>query len=1050
MNSKPTQRWNSLSPKQRKWAKWIAGLLLFYTVTGFFILPPIIRAVAAKQIAKQLDREVSIEKVKLNPFAFSVTIRGLLVKDKDGEPFISWDEVYVNLELVSLIGHPWVFKEVRTTRPFLRAQMNKDYSFNFSDLIAKFSTNAATSPATPAKPLALRIDRLHIAGAAASLTDLTPHTPFKRIIGPLDVTLENFRTDPENKNPYSFSGTTDAGEKFAWSGFFYLDPLRSHGDISLENVSLNKYAPLYQDLVRFQIRDGIVDIHSTYEFVMNATNRVASVTNTSFALHSFKLVDPGSETTLAELPEFSVTGASLDVFSRTATVESIAASGARLALQRDKNDAINVVEISRPSANATNAPGAILLLLRAVTNGVALLLNSTNAWAASVRDVDVHDCALSLQDAANARPVRLDLDQISLRAKNISNLAGTNLSAALSLRWNTNGAVKTEIEASLSPPSADIHLALDNLELRPLDPYLEPKVNVFIIGSKLGMDGHVRLRTTTNAELPEVTFTGDAWLNDFSTLDGVMAEELLKWSSVRISGIDANLSPPTLGIREISVRDAYARLIIETNHTINLLEALHVSDTNAPATAAAATETHGKKKPATTAAAAPPAIRPADSLPFKKLTVGSVVISNAQARFSDRSLTPNVNLTIEQINGTVSGLSLEELQHADVRLDAKVDNVGPVNITGTINPFAGNQTNEIKILVKNVDLTPASPYAGKFAGYRIARGKLDMALAYHLHGRTLKSENVITINQFTFGEKVNSPDATRLPVRLAVAILKDRDGKIVLDVPIEGSLDDPQFKLHKVILHTLGNMFTKLVTSPFAVLGSLFGGKGEEIRYQDFDPGSADLQTAGREKLEALIKGLYERPGLQLQIEGSIDPITDRGGLQKTILEKQLRTRKWLSLRKSDRSAITPDQITLAPEERSALVKKLYGDALSNGQITASATNSNHGTPMPSLYLPAEMERGATALMSNDSPPVGGRPEMPASAGLIPSDPFELALRNSTAVTDNDFQELAASRAKSVRAYLLQSGKVEADRLFLTDAAAGVKTNGSRVYLQLQ
>ncbi len=260
--------WNSLSPRKRKLALWIFGLLLFYTVTGFLILPPIVRSVAVKQISKQLDREVSIETVKINPFALSTTVRGLLIKDKDGEPFVSWDEVYVNFQLSSFFGKAWVFKEISTTKPFVRAQMNKDGTFNFSDLIAKFSTNAPrrAQTATPAKPLVL-----HVGPAAHRRRDggaggFHAARAVQAHVGPLDITLDNFRTDPDNKNPYAFTGTTDAGEQISWSGFFYLDPLRSQGELKLFNFTLNKYAPLYQDFVRFEIRDGSIALDAKYRF----------------------------------------------------------------------------------------------------------------------------------------------------------------------------------------------------------------------------------------------------------------------------------------------------------------------------------------------------------------------------------------------------------------------------------------------------------------------------------------------------------------------------------------------------------------------------------------------------------------------------------------------------------------------------------------------------------------------------------------------------------------------------------------------------------------
>jgi hypothetical protein len=156
----------------------------------------------------------------------------------------------------------------------------------------------------------------------------------------------------------------------------------------------------------------------------------------------------------------------------------------------------------------------------------------------------------------------------------------------------------------------------------------------------------------------------------------------------------------------------------------------------------------------------------------------------------------------------------------------------------------------------------------------------------------LKSANVITLDRFTFGDQVESPTATHLPVRLAVAILKDRDGKIVLDVPVEGSLDDPKFRIHKVVIRVIQNILEKVATSPFSLLGALFGGGGEELGYQDFAPGGADLTPADQAKLNSLAKGLYARPALGLEISGSVDEAADRAGLQRAALDQDIRTRE--------------------------------------------------------------------------------------------------------------------------------------------------------------
>ncbi len=774
-----------LTSRKRKVLLWVFGLVLLYAVVGFLVLPPIVRHVAVTQLSRQLDREVSIQQVKINPFVLSTTVRGLLIKDQDGEPFISWDEVYVNFQLASFFGHAWVFKEISTSKPFIRVQMNQDYTFNFSDLITKFATNApAPAKPAPARPVELHVGRLHIGGAAAALSDFTPREPFKRLVGPLDITLDNFRTDPGNKNPYAFTGTTDAGETISWSGYFSLAPVRSEGQLKLFNFKLNKYAPLYQDLVRFKIRDGAIALNLKYRLEFDATNHVMVVDDLAYALRDFKLGEPGSSNNLVEVPLFAVTGASVDLQRHAATIDSVWLEGAKAFLNRDTNAAVNAVELSKPAASATNAPGGILFLLRSVTNAVALLLNSTNEWTGTVRSVTATNCALHLEDAANPRPARLDLSEITLHAKNLSNLPGTNLEADFSLRWNTNAAIHIAAKVGFQPTTADLKLDLDRLDLTTLDAYLASKLDLFILDSRVNLHGIVRLRPQVN-DLPVVSFNGDASLENFHTVDGVRGEDLVKWDALRFNGIAANLNPPLVAVHEIVVDHAYARVIIETNHTINLLNVLNPGGGG---TAAASNETEVSEaaQPANTNApmrvsneetsAGEPPKGGTTNAPMQ-ISIGAIVITNTSIQFSDRSVEPNVNVALQDVNGSVSDLSTEQFAHAIVTLNAKVDGAGPVAITGTINPLNGAQTNDLKISVQDVDLTPTSPYAGRFAGYGIAEGKLNLDLNYELIGKKLASKNVITLDRFTFGEKVNSPQATHLPVRLAIAILKDRERK---------------------------------------------------------------------------------------------------------------------------------------------------------------------------------------------------------------------------------------------------------------------------------
>jgi hypothetical protein len=1053
--------WNSLSPRQRKLVFWIVGLLLFYTVFGFLILPPIIRSVAVKVLSKQIAREVSIQKIKINPFALSTTVDGLLIKEKDGSPFISWDEVYVNFQLSSFFGKAWVFKEISTTKPFVHVQMNRDYTFNFSDLLAKFSTNSAPSAPSPkvAKPFALHIERFQIRGATAALADYTTRTPFKRVVGPLDVTLDDFRTDPDNKNPYAFAGTTDAGERIAWSGYFSLSPLRSAGDVTLDNLTLNKYAALYQDLVRFEIRGGVMGLHADYQFEFSATNHAASVNDAAMSLRGFKLGVPGSTNNIMELPFFSVTGAAADLQTRQASVDKVLADGSMVDLVRSHDASINVVELSKPAATAANAPGGILLLLHSVTNAVALLLNSTNQWCATVRQVTSTNGSIYFEDDVNSRPAKVALTDITLTAKNISNLPGTNFDSQLSLHWNDHGTIKTETTASLTPPTFEVQFDLDQIDLGTLDPYLEPRLDLFILGSRLGLHGHMHLRTP-RGELPIVTFQGDASLDGFRTVDGVSGEDLLKWDSVRLNDIHANLNPPSVTIKQIAVDGVYASLVIETNHTINLLNAFRLTDTNAVAANQTKAGAAPKNSGTQSSALNPPAnVAPATNSPaLPQIAIDEVVISNTTASFTDRSVNPAVSLAVEQVNGTIAGLSTEQLQHADLNLGAQVEGIGPAHITGTINPFSQQMTNDIKVSLQGMDLTPASPYVVKFAGYQLAEGKLDLDLSYQIVGRKLHSKNVITLDQFTFGEKTPGPDATHLPVRLAVAILKDRDGKIILDVPIEGSLDDPKFRIGKVVVRVIVNILEKVATSPFSLLGAAFGGGGEEMSYQDFTPGSAELSPVGRQKLDSLAKGLYARPALQLEISGSVDLEADREGLQRAALDHEIRTRLWQKLRDSQRATNSVDQIALSPDDRADWINKIYAEALANGRITPAliAANTNLAAyaaqVLPhSTGIPSEIPKDGALLIARTTEQTPDTNAPAYRTKLVPPpSPMEAVLLATYSIGQGDLETLAADRAKAVQFYLSQTGKVEATRLFLTAKGSTLRTDGSRAYLQFR
>jgi hypothetical protein len=317
-------------------------------------------------------------------------------------------------------------------------------------------------------------------------------------------------------------------------------------------------------------------------------------------------------------------------------------------------------------------------------------------------------------------------------------------------------------------------------------------------------------------------------------------------------------------------------------------------------------------------------------------------------------------------------------------------NSAPLSIVGRANPLQNDLMLDIKANVHDMELAPLSPYSGKYVGYGIEKGKLSFEAAYQIDNRKLSAQNRLILNQLTFGDKIDSPSATKLPVNLAIALLRDRNGVIDINLPIGGSLDDPQFSMGGIIIKVFVNLITKAVTSPFALLGSLFGG-GEELSMAEFDPGRANILPAVESKLQSLAKALTERPGLKLEITGRFDPSTDRESLQRAAVEYKVRALKLKELLAKGVAA-EASSVTISEEEYPALLARLY----QNEQIAAHGTDTKN---QPLQTLPLEEMKKSLAL--------------------------------NTMISNDVLITLAGQRSQTVKDWLLTSGKVPAERVFI-------------------
>lgn len=397
------------------------------------------------------------------------------------------------------------------------------------------------------------------------------------------------------------------------------------------------------------------------------------------------------------------------------------------------------------------------------------------------------------------------------------------------------------------------------------------------------------------------------------------------------------------------------------------------------------------------------------------IRIDTLTLEGGRLGLADHFIKPNYAATLMDLRGSVTGLSTEEGTVAQLDLSGRLASNSPLRIAGRVNPLAATAFADVTASFRDIDLPPFTPYSGKYAGYAIARGTLTMELKYKLENRKLTAENRLLVDQFEFGEKVESKDATKLPVRLAVSLLRDKDGLIDVDLPIEGSLDDPKFRLGKLIWHVIGNLIGKAATAPFALLGkALGGGKGEEFSSVDFAAGHDALDDAARKKLDALAKALNDRPALKLKATGRFSGEEDLEGLRRLRLERKIKAQKLADLVERGEAPASVDAVVIDEKEYATYLKKAY-------------KKEKFKKPGGFLGIPKDIPA----------------PEMES-----------LMLANLTPTTD-DLRQLALARANAVKDYLTGPGKVEAARVFVIEpgdkpATPEGKASASRVDFALE
>jgi uncharacterized protein involved in outer membrane biogenesis len=1009
--------------RARRWRLLLVIGVMLLVVLGMvavaFIAPPFVKRQLEHRLADALHREVTIRDLHLNPFVLSTTIDGLAVNDRDGRQLFGFERLYVKFGFWSLFSGPWNLKEVSLTAPAARLEINRDGTLNISDLLAP---SAGNSPA-PEKPHPIRIGQLAVSQARFTFADHSRAQDFSTELGPLSFSLEDFSTVPVAPGaPYEFTASTESGESLHWRGTLSADPLSSIGGFELGSIALKKYAPYLAGVVRGEVLAGTLDAAGRYEIDLSARPCVIRIGTGELHLHGLQLAPSGAATPSIDLPQADLTGIEASLSPLKVSAVKLDVAGGSIALQRDADGTFNLAKIFAAPAGSPSSP---------MSPDVALAI------------LEVRGLVLTLDDALVSPPAHNAI-ALDLLAQGISLAPGAPpMPLELAARVSPQGVLALKGSFSLAPCRADLAVELTNFSLAGASPYLAPRLNLRITDGTVSARG--RLTVAVPAETaPQVRFRGDAEVDRCATVDGDSGEDFVSFASLGFKQLDFASAPLALAVGQVSLVEPSLHFTLYRDGSTNLDTVLRRA---VPGNSGATISPPLLSLDQPSAVSAP-------SAGVSRINIDRLVLANGSLTFTDRSIEPNTSFTVDELAGLISGLSSEERTRATIDLRAKVDDSSPVGVAGQVNLFSRDAFADLTAGCSDIDLQPASPYCGKYAGYTLGRGSLSLDLKVHLEQRRLDSQNIITLNQFILGEKTNSPDATNLPVRFAVALLKDASGRIVLNLPVQGSLDDPTLPIGRVVSQAVANILVKATTEPFALLGSMFGGANQPLDHIDFAPGTSELVPTEIKKLDVITQALVARPGLNLEVAGDADVGDDTTLLQREKLKQYLRTSIWESRHNEDPDLPPVDQIEISNDDLDRALVTLYSHTFMPGPAAgAGRTAAAHAQEGPmrfprnpnSFYEPTT--RGASPVETEKPPstPNSADSNLPPAATLSLQD-MVTRLAARLQVSDSDISQLAAARAQHVKDYLVEQG-VSADRISFDNSVAG---SAPRVTLQLK
>ncbi|RON40652.1 hypothetical protein BK666_26135 [Pseudomonas frederiksbergensis] len=960
--------------------------LALYSLLGFLILPGIALRIANQQLANYATTPAHIQRIELNPFSLEVTLWGLIIGEP-GKEQVGFERLYANLQIDSLWTKALHLSDIELDKPKTEILFGKDGKLN---LLGLFKIPASEpTPADPnAKPFPLRVERIKLAGGYVHFQDARPSEPIEFLYDKLDFELKNLSTLPDDNADMTLVAAGPAGGQIDWTGNFSLIPIASEGKLKVTDGQMKVWWPYVRDALPLALENGVLNLSTDYKLNL-AKETELLLSNVAVSVAPFALNAPDGRP-LVKLERLDVSDTTVDLAKQQVVVGKIRSNKLETwaALEADGQLDWQKLFASQPSKAAVKAKAEPVTTPAAADSPKPEPAPPSKPWQVLLKDVQLRNYQVHLADRKAQPAVALEVGPLNLDLQNFDSLNGSPFNLKLDTGIGKQGKITADGQVNLAPVSAKLKVQTKDIDLRVAQSYITPFIRLELRSGMLGSDLAVDLKST---EPLAFTVTGRAQVDQLHTLDTLKTRDFLKWQQLVLEGLNYQHGD-SLSIDKVNLFQPYARFMINDDRSTNIDDLLVPQPPDTGAKTAAAKPAAGKDKPLA-------------------IHVGGIAINDGSANFADFSLTPNFATAVQELNGAIGTIDSRQAKPASVDIKGKVDRYAPVTIKGAVNPFDPMASLDIATSFKRVELTTLTPYSGKFAGYRIRKGRLNLDLHYLITKGQLKAENKVVVEQLQLGEKVDSPDATSLPLKLAIALLKDVDGKISIELPVTGDLNNPQFSVMPIVWQTLRNLIVKAAAAPFKMIGGLISGGGsEDLGTVSFAAGSSDLTKDAEASLIKLSSALKERPSLRLEIEGTAAQSSDGPLIAEQRLEREYQYNYYKMLqRRGDKVPAQASLLQVPDGEKGPLLEGIYRTRLK--------------TQPPAEWKDLGKEE-RTAKMRAD-------------------------VIKFWSSSDVLLRQLGQERASSIKDFLVDKAQMADDRVYFVDANLGEAESDGRVVTPL-